>query len=135
MFGEVNLVRVLIAAIVSMIVGSLWYGPLFGKTWMKLMGINKNSINKSKKKGMWKSYLVMFIGSLINFSVLGILVSVFGATNVSGAMKVGFLVWIGFVLPLMLGSVLWEGKPVKLYFLNAAYQLVMLLIASAIMVV
>lgn len=29
---------VVLAAVVSMIVGWLWYGPLFGKQWMALMG-------------------------------------------------------------------------------------------------
>ena len=30
---DVNLIAVLVAGIVPMIVGMLWYGPLFGKRW------------------------------------------------------------------------------------------------------
>ena len=34
---EVNLLAVLVAGIVPMVVGALWYGPLFGKRWLQLM--------------------------------------------------------------------------------------------------
>ena len=34
---EVNYLAVLIAGIVPMIVGAIWYGPLFGKRWLGYM--------------------------------------------------------------------------------------------------
>jgi len=37
-------IPILIATIASFIFGFLWYGPLFGKQWMNLMGFTKKSI-------------------------------------------------------------------------------------------
>ena len=34
----INYLAVLAAAVSNMVLGFLWYGPLFGKTWSKLMG-------------------------------------------------------------------------------------------------
>ena len=34
---DVNLLAVLVAGIVPMIVGMLWYGPLFGNRWLTPM--------------------------------------------------------------------------------------------------
>jgi hypothetical protein len=34
----INYLAVIAAAIAAVGVGVLWYGPLFGKEWMKLMG-------------------------------------------------------------------------------------------------
>jgi len=35
---EVNYLAVFIATIASFVFGWLWYGPLFGKAWMRMMG-------------------------------------------------------------------------------------------------
>lgn len=35
----VNYLAILVAAVLSMVLGFLWYGPLFGKEWTKLMGV------------------------------------------------------------------------------------------------
>ena len=43
---EVNLLAVLVAGIVPMIVGFLWYGPLFGKRWLALMETTAEEIQK-----------------------------------------------------------------------------------------
>ena len=43
---EVNLLAVLVAGIVPMIVGFLWYGQLFGKRWLELMETTAEEIQK-----------------------------------------------------------------------------------------
>ena len=49
----VNYMTVLAAAVASMAVGLLWYSPLlFGKPWMKLMGLtDKKTCQRQKKRG------------------------------------------------------------------------------------
>ncbi len=34
MMFQINLLAVVVCAIASMVLGMLWYGPLFGKKWM-----------------------------------------------------------------------------------------------------
>ena len=40
----INYGAVVGAAVASMILGSLWYGPLFGKPWMAAMGFTKDAM-------------------------------------------------------------------------------------------
>ena len=47
-------------------------------------------------------------------------------------LSTGFWNWLGFVAPVTMGAVLWEGKPWGLWFLNAGYQLVNLLVMGVI---
>ena len=78
----------------------------------------------------------MFFGlvfALLTAYVLSWFVSALGAGTVSGGMIVGFWAWLGFFVTTQAGSVLWEGKPWKLYFLNIAYSLVNLLVMGAIL--
>jgi hypothetical protein len=57
-----------------------------------------------------------------------------GAVDTSGALQLAFWTWLGFVAPVQLGSVLWEGRPVKLYAINTSYYLVTLAVMSLILV-
>lgn len=56
----VNLVVVFGAAVASMVISCLWYGPLFGKLWMKEMGM-KGTMSDAAKQDMAKSYAIMFV--------------------------------------------------------------------------
>ncbi len=130
----INYLAVLACAVASMVIGFVWYGPLFGKKWMKLSGINPES---GKKSGMSASYALMFVGSLVMAYVLAHAL-VFAATylkasGVSAGLTAGFWNWLGFIAPVTLGSVLWEKKPWSLWILNNAYQLLTLLVMGIIL--
>lgn len=129
----VNLVAVVVAAVASMVVGMLWYGPLFGKKWVELSGVRMSDI-ESKKSEMPKTYLIAFIGALVAAFVLaGFLKYAQAVTPVDGAV-VGAMAWLGFVATVSLGNVLWEGKPVSLYLLNNGYNLVNFAVMGAVIV-
>ncbi len=40
-FHAVNWLSVLVAALTGFVIGSLWYGPLFQKPWMRLTGMHE----------------------------------------------------------------------------------------------
>lgn len=124
---------ILLSAVASIIIGSLWYGPIFGKTWIKLSGFTKQDISKGKKTNMTPYYLTAFIMSLLTAYVLEWLINALNVSSISGALLLSFLLWLGFYVTTLSGSVIWEGKPFKLYILNVAYWLVTLLVFSAIL--
>ncbi len=123
---------ILLSAVASMIVGSLWYGPLFGKTWIKLAGFTKEQIAEGKKMNMTPYYFTAFIMSLLTAYVLNWLISSLAISSLSGALTLGALIWLGFYVTTLSSSVIWEGKPLKLFILNISYGLVIFLIISAI---
>ncbi len=135
---NINYLAVLVSAVVSMVLGSLWYGPLFGKRWMALSGINPDMMNDPKAKAaMGKSYSIMFVGSLLMSYVLAHAI-VFASAylkveGIAAGLMAGLWNWMGFIAPVTLGTVLWEGKSWKLWFLNNGYQLVYLLLAGVIL--
>ncbi len=120
---NVNLLAVLIAGIAGMVVGWLWYGPLFGKVWMKLSNMSKKDMDVAKKKGMGKLYLAALIATLISSYVLALFIGTVG-TGLNSALLVAFFVWLGFIATIQLSPVLWQNQPVSLFILNAAYYLV-----------
>lgn len=129
----VNYWAVLAAAIASMVIGSIWYGPLFGKMFMKETGMGDWSKEKQAKmkKSMWVSYVGQFVASLVMFYVLAGIIDAFGRYSLSGGAMTAFMMWLGFVVPIALGDVLWGGKT-KMFWLKAGNMLITLLAAGAI---
>lgn len=135
----INYWALLGAVIVSIVLGTLWYGPLFGKQWMRMVGITHEQMEESKKKGiqaMWRSYALMALGSLVMAYVLAHIIayaSAFtGSSGVEAGVSAGISVWVGFVGPVMMGSVLWEGRPWKYWFITSGYYLVSLILMGII---
>ncbi len=124
---EINYWAVLVCGVVTMITGSLWYGPLFGKKWMEAMGINPMDVDTKKKmqKGAMPLYGIQFVLSLFTAYVLAHYIE--GWEDVSG-LENSLWIWAAFVLPVIAGNAMWNNNPTKAKWTNfcigAGYQLV-----------
>ncbi|MCK9360950.1 DUF1761 domain-containing protein [Patescibacteria group bacterium] len=137
MIPVINYLAVIVAAIASIAIGFAWYGPLFGKPWMKIMGFSKDSMTKAQKDSMMKNYILMTIGTLVTAYVLAHTTE-FGMSytrtyGVAGGLMSGFWVWLGFMAPIHMGDQLWGGKPWKLFAITAGYSLVSILVMGVIL--
>ena len=135
----INYLAVVASAVAAMVVGFLWYGPLFGKSWSKLMGwgdMTPEKMKEMQKKAM-PAYAVNMVGAfLMAFALAHNLI--FGSAylnmyGIAAGFQAAFWNWLGFVAPVTLGAVLWEGKPLKLWYINASYYLVVLLAMGTIL--
>ncbi|MCR4260959.1 MAG: DUF1761 domain-containing protein [Candidatus Colwellbacteria bacterium] len=124
---NINLIGVALAGVLGMFIGFSWYGPLFGKQWVQLMGFTKEDIEEAKKKGMILNYGLGFLGQIATAYALALLVAssfqYFGGFSYS----IILWIWLGIVVPIQMGAVLWEGKPWKLFVLNCMYYLVQMM--------
>jgi len=128
--NQVNWLAIFVAGLVPVVIGMLWYSPLlFGKKWMSLVGKTEEEI---RKEGPGKAYAQSLVTSMIIAFVLEYLLMYTGSFDMRAGMKLGFLVWIGFVATTSYASVLFESRPKGLYLINAGYNLVSLLIMGAI---
>ena len=127
---SINYLAVIIAAIANMAIGSLWYGPVFGKKWMTLMGFTKESIKNMPLKPMH----AMIGGTLLSLFIAYVMAHFIGIVENAGfsGYQLGFWVWLGFAVPTVAHGFLWEGKPFALFILNAAYLLIAYLVMGAI---
>ena len=128
---SVSYTGVFLAAIVGFILAFIWWGPLFGMKWAKMMGYSEKDMKKAKEKGMAQPMIVMFIADLIMAFVLSVLMMSTGMTAMSAALTLGFWVWLGFIATVGIGIVLWDNKPMNLFWLNSFGWLVAILGMSA----
>jgi UDP-N-acetylmuramyl pentapeptide phosphotransferase/UDP-N-acetylglucosamine-1-phosphate transferase len=128
----VNLLAVIVCAVLSMVIGSLWYGPLFGKKWMKLLSFTKEEIEKGKKE-MPKTYGMMFVGSIVTSFVLAVVISMAPEPSVMTGITGAFWLWLGFIVAPKLSEVLFEKKAWELFYIECGYYLVFLAVAGGIL--
>ena len=129
----INYWAILVSAIASMIVGSIWYGPLFGKQFIHATGMDTWSPEKqaAMKKSMGVSYAMQFVASLLMFYVLARFVSAADQITLHGGLMTAFWVWLGFIVPVKFADTLWGGK-MTMFWLSAGNMLITLLITGAI---
>lgn len=124
---------ILVAAVVQWLIGWIWYGPLFGKQWMAMMGYTKENMNN--QPGMLSPAKAMALGlvsAIIMSIVVGVAFLYLPLPSIWCGALTGGIIWLGFIATTMINSVIFEGKKFKLFALNSGYYLVALMVMGAI---
>lgn len=153
---ELNVLAIVVAAIVPLFVGAIWYNPkVFGNTWMKASGMTEEKIKSGNIAVIFGVTLVLSF--MLAFSVNGMVIHQIAAeqlafTNPDSEAFKAFMEEFGnvhrsyghgalhgaigalfFVLPVLGINALFERKSGKYIFINVAYWVVTLAIMGAIL--
>ena len=127
-FENINWLSVIVAAISSFFIGGIWYGPIFGKSWMTEFGFTEEDLKKrSIPKTFGFSLLLSFIAALVLEFFIGA-----EASLIFGAMA-GFIAGFGWVGTMLGILYLFEMRSFKAYLINAGYCIVALTIMGIIL--
>jgi hypothetical protein len=130
---QINLLAVLIAAIINMVIGMLWYSPiLFAKLWMSSLGKTDEDFKNNSPGPL---YMINTIASLVIAYVLAHFIDYVQATTVIQGVQVGFWIWLGFLVTTLLPVYLFEMRPIRLYFIYIGYQLVSFTIMAILLTI
>ena len=124
-----NWIAVIAAAVVSMILGALWFSPvLFQKPWTS-MRVDKKELSGVASPML---YVITAVGALVSAITLDWLISLAGASSLAGGAIIGLYAGLGFVAPAILSDNLFNERPFKLYLIVAGFPVVSLLLMGAI---
>jgi hypothetical protein len=129
---QINWLAVLLATLSTMVVGTLWYLPkVFGNRWQALTGADPN-----RPKSRVAAYGGSFVASAITATVLAgatyVAAQHFGTPFLGAALLTGALLWLGFTATRILVHELFESRPIGIFLITAAYELVTVLVMAAI---
>jgi Protein of unknown function (DUF1761) len=128
---DLNYLAIAAAAVAAFVLSSAYYGA-FGKQLAELNPAYATVPGSSSTPPVWKM-LVELMRSLVVASVLAGLAAELNIVNWTGAVTLGFAVWIGFPVVLWIGAVMWEKVPLRLAVIHAGDWLVkVLLIATTV---
>ena len=129
--SNVNYIAILAGAVLSMIIGAIWFGPLFGRKWLQIIGADASDIEERKKmqRSAGPLYIVQFLLTLLQVLVLSHLI--IRITGVSG-FETSIWIWSAFVIPAIAGAAMWttEKSGIKWarFLIQGGYQLLMFIV-------
>lgn len=128
--GSINWLAVLVAALASFIIGALWYGPLFGKKWMELNGFTKENI----QEGALSMPVIMVVNYVATaLAALAIAMFIGAEADASFGIFAGIMIAIFWIGTSRLNDVLYEKKPMGLFWINLGYNLVIYAIMGGVL--
>ena len=124
-FTHVAYVAVLIAAVVHIVLGYVWYLPqVFGKRWEMASG---KTLPTGAPPPMTIAFMV--VSALLAAYGLGLL---FGGVGIVNGAIWGALIWLYFVAPVSAAAIFFEGRSWMWWAVTAGYWLVGLALMGAI---
>src|SRR3989338_8243854 len=133
---EINYWAVLVCGVLAMVLGGVWYGPMFGKKWMEIVCADKMDIERRKEmmKGVWKLYLTQFILTLFQVYVLAYYIA--GWKEASG-LENSLWIWAAFIMPTVAGASMWNNDSAKIswarFLIQGGYPLVLFVMFGLIL--
>ncbi len=132
--GAINYLAILASGVAAFIIGFVWYGFLFKKLW-----VEGHAFSESKSAELQKSFPVAggvsFVGYLVTAYILCLLLSYMNITDMQNALRVTFLIWLGFPAVIGLMNALYSGQSLIVYAIDTGYQLVYMLVTAVILTV
>jgi len=126
-FSELNFLAILVAGIINMAIGFVWYSrALFGKQWMGYLGFKEEDLNPSP--GLF--VLVFFLGLVIALVMAMFLKDASGALE---GLAFGGLLAMGFVIPTIITHYLYEMRKGGFMLIVAGHELVVFLAYGALL--
>lgn len=125
---DISIVAVVLVGISNMALGFFWYGPIFGKKWMKEVGLTEKEINEGPGMG----YLFSFLGAMFMGAVTSLLVHRLGIVQATDGLVLGLVVGLGYVGTTFLSNYIFANRSRALYLIDAGYQILAVVLAGLI---
>jgi hypothetical protein len=120
---------VIISAVVQWLLGALWYGVVFKKSWMKFVGFAEGEKPQYRLFGM----VVSLVACLLLSFVLAHTVGWAGSITFTGGAKIAIICWLGFMAPPLFTQHVFENRRANLFAINASYWLLAMAVGGGIM--
>jgi hypothetical protein len=129
---DINYWAVLVAGLSQMIVGFVWYLPsVAGNSWSRLVGISGEDMKKGPNPMVW---VWTIVASIVTAYILAHFLFVAGSETIMEGLTTVVWLWVGIVVALNLSQYLFEKRPMKLFWINAIYHLIVLAVMSVVLV-
>lgn len=100
-----------------MVIGAVWYGPLFSRAYGRAIGMDMANMTPEQKASMKKRmggmYFVQFLLSFITAGVLEYHIANW-ANFATPSLGIALCTWFGFVMTTTAGAAIWSGRPKKM---------------------
>ena len=124
---NINWLAVLVATVLTFVLGGLWYGPLFGKAWQKRMGLADDELQRDMARTFAVAFLLALVSAVNLAFFLGPTATIAFGTGAGAA--TGF----GFVATSLGITYAFGRRPLSLALIDAGYHAVSFTMMGALL--
>ncbi|MCE2407189.1 MAG: DUF1761 domain-containing protein [Pseudomonadales bacterium] len=124
----VNWWAIIVASLVSFVIGWPWYGPLFGTAWLDALGKSADEIQPSPKP-----FIISLVTTLITAFVMAVLIVALNINTWSDGALLGLFVGIGFIAASNISDAAFCGWSWKLVAIQSGYRVLYSVIMGVIL--
>lgn len=128
MFDHVSWVAVVGAAVLGFALNAIWYGPLFGERWARLIGVDPNAPGGMPLAPILAVNLIL---NVLGATALAVLVTPFARDVVTAAL-LAVLVWAASGLVLKVNDLTFARRPAGLFYIDAVGHLLTLVVMAIV---
>ena len=128
-FDGLNWWAILVATIAGFMLGGIWYGPLFGKAWLRAIGKREEDLGNPVIP-FTLSFFTAFVTALLMALLIN---SLDGLKTVLDGALLGLYIGIGFIAAAMASDYAFCRWPKQLFVIQAGYRVAYSVIMGAIL--
>lgn len=116
-----HVLSIVLAVVAPFVLGFLWYGPVFGKPWMKEIGHDPDD---PQNTSMGLTFGLAIVLTLVAVLIVDMFLLSEGATMVQG-LSHGLLLGVGVAATSLGINYIFSQRSVRLYLIDAGYLVLM----------
>ena len=132
MLTNLNYVAIAVSAVIYFALGSVWFGPLFGKLWLKLVGL---SLTEEDKKNALFMFIKTFILDFFITFAVAVVLNLTRSDSLISALGVAIILGVGFVIAPFLGNYMYAKRSMKLFFIESIYHVICICLVTVILTI
>jgi len=126
---DISILAVVLAALSTFVIGAIWYGPLFLKTWQREAGISQDDMGKRHPAFVFGGAFVL---NLFAAYIFGHVLATYGHPELKVDVLIALGLATGFVVTAFGVNYLFAGRSLKLFSIDAGYFVVSYIVMGAI---
>ena len=127
---NINWLAVVVSAVANMVIGAIWYGPIWAERWLEGIGKTREWANENQRPTDW---VLAVLNSLLLAFFLANVMAWAGVSGFLPGLLMGLFMWLGFNGFSFAVNHAFEGRSMQLWFINSGIYLVGLLVMGIIL--
>jgi uncharacterized protein YacL len=130
---QVNWLALVACAVASMVVGFIWYGPIFSRQWGELTGWTAEKVQAEPQSRLMQSYGMALVIAFVMAFFLSNVLRLAAVEGIASGLFIALVTWLGFVATSIGVNYTFQRRPLMLFVIEAGYHLVAMLVFSIIL--
>lgn len=127
-FTGLNWWAILAATVTAFVLGGIWYGPAFGKAWLKALGKTEADIPPSASP-----FVISFFSALLSCVLLAAILNGLALGNLVDGLVLGGLVGVGFIAASMASDSAFCRSGMPLFLIQSGYRVLYSILMGGIL--